>query len=193
MIVPIILTALVTRLVLGPPVLFRQIRVGQNMQPLTLHKFRTMHDTRDAAGNLLPDQARGTAISRFMRKIRLDELPQLFAIASGRMSFIGPRPLLPATIQVMGNLGTLRCRVRPGLSGWAQVNGNTKLSGAQKLALDIWYVDHRSFQLDLLILLKTAATLVIGERINQRNLAEAEIYVAARYCTPMSAKSGELG
>lgn len=190
MIVPIILTALVTRLALGPPILFRQTRVGQNMQPFTLHKFRTMHDTRDPAGNLLPDQARETAISRFMRKIRVDEFPQLFAIASGRMSFIGPRPLLPATVQVMGNLGKLRCRVRPGLSGWAQVNGNTRLSDAQKLALDIWYVDHRSLRLDLLILLKTAATLVRGERINQRHLAEAETYVALRYCSPMPANSG---
>lgn len=190
MIVPIILTALVTRLALGPPILFRQTRVGQNMQPFTLHKFRTMHDTRDPAGNLLPDQARETAISRFMRKIRVDEFPQLFAIASGRMSFIGPRPLLPATVQVMGNLGKLRCRVRPGLSGWAQVNGNTRLSDAQKLALDIWYVDHRSLRLDLLILLKTAATLVRGERINQRHLAEAETYVAVRYCSPMPANSG---
>ena len=193
MIVPIILTALIIRLALGPPVLFRQIRVGQNMLPFTLKKFRTMHDTRDTAGNLLPDQARESPLTSFMRRIRLDEFPQLFAIVSGKMSFIGPRPLLPATIQVMGNLGKLRCRVRPGLSGWAQVNGNTKLSSAQKLALDIWYVDHRSFRLDLFILLKTAVTLVIGERINQRNLAEAETYVAARYCTPKSAKSGQLG
>jgi lipopolysaccharide/colanic/teichoic acid biosynthesis glycosyltransferase len=192
MIVPIILTALVTRLALGPPILFRQIRVGKNMQPFTLHKFRTMHDTRDPAGNLLPDQARETAISRFMRRIRVDEFPQLFTIASGRMSFIGPRPLLPATIQVMGDFGKLRCRVRPGLSGWAQVNGATRLSDAQKLALDIWYVDHRCLRLDLLILLKTAATLVRGERINQRHLTEAENYVAARYCAPMPAKSGQL-
>ena len=182
MIIPITLTALVTRLTLGPPLLFKQIRIGQNMQPFTLHKFRTMHDTRDHVGNLLPDQAREIAISRFMRKIRVDEFPQLFDIARGRMSFIGPRPLLPATVEAMGNLGKLRCRVRPGLSGWAQVNGNTRLSDAQKLALDIWYVDHRSLRFDVLILLKTAATLVRGERIHQRHLAEAETYVAARYC-----------
>lgn len=193
MIVPIILTALVTRLVLGPPILFRQMRIGQNMQPFTLLKFRTMHDSRDTMGNLLPDHVRETAISRFMRKIRVDEFPQLFAIASGRMSFIGPRPLLPATVYVMGDLGKLRCRVRPGLSGWAQVNGNTRLSDAQKLTLDIWYVDHRCLRLDLLILLKTAATLVRGERINQRHLTEAETYVAARYCAPMPANSGQFG
>jgi lipopolysaccharide/colanic/teichoic acid biosynthesis glycosyltransferase len=191
MIAPIILTALVTSLALGPPILFRQIRVGQHMQPFTLLKFRTMRDTRDRAGNLLPDHVRETVISRLMRKIRVDEFPQLFAIASGRMSFIGPRPLLPATVQVMGNLGKLRCRVRPGLSGWAQVNGNTRLSDAQKLALDIWYVDHRSFHLDLLILLKTAATLVAGERINQRHLVEAQTYLSSRYCAP--ANSGQFG
>lgn len=193
MIVPIVLIALVTRLALGPPILFRQTRVGMNMQPFTLHKFRTMHDTRATAGNLLPDQARETAISRLMRRIRVDEFPQLFAIASGKMSFIGPRPLLPATVQFMGDLGKLRCRVRPGLSGWAQVNGNTRLSDAQKLALDIWYVDHRSLRLDLLILLKTAETLVMGERINQRHLAEAETYVAARYRSSIPANSGQLG
>ena len=191
MIVPIILTAVVTRLALGPPILFRQIRVGQNMQPFILHKFRTMRDTRDRDGNLLPDQVRETVISRFMRKIRVDEFPQLFAIAGGRMSFIGPRPLLPATVQVMGNLGKLRCRVRPGLSGWAQVNGNTRLSDAEKLALDIWYVDHRTLYLDLRILLKTAATLVGGERINERNLAEAQTYVASRYCPIVN--SGQFG
>ena len=193
MIVPIILTALVIRLALGPPVLFRQIRVGRNMQPFTLHKFRTMHDTRDSAGNLLPDKARESALTKFMRRIRVDEFPQLFAIVSGRMSFIGPRPLLPATILAMGDFGKLRCRVRPGLSGWAQVNGNTRLSDAQKLALDIWYVDHRSLRLDLLILLKTATTLVSGERISQRHLAEAETYIAARYCVPMPTHSGQFG
>lgn len=192
MIAPIILTALVAKLALGSPVLFKQTRVGQNMQLFTLHKFRTMHDIRDNEGNLLPDKARESVLTRFMRRIRVDEFPQLFAIITGRMSFIGPRPLLPATVENMGNLGKLRCQVRPGLSGWAQVNGNTRLSDSEKLALDIWYVDHRSFRLDLFILFKTAATLVRGERINQHHLADAESYLAARYGASVPGKSGQF-
>jgi lipopolysaccharide/colanic/teichoic acid biosynthesis glycosyltransferase len=188
--VPIALTALVTRVTLGSPTLFRQKRVGLRKQLFTICKFRTMHNTRDSEGKLLPDHARETSVSRFMRRIRVDEFPQLMAIAGGQMSFIGPRPLLPETIEAMGLFGNLRCRVRPGLSGWAQVNGNTKLSPAQKLNLDLWYIDHRSLKLDLLILFKTLATLMSGERINQRHVYEAERYVDARYGRPETEKIG---
>lgn len=181
MILPIALTALVTKCTLGSPVLFRQQRVGMGMQNFMILKFRTMRDTRDSEGKLLPDRQRETSFSRFLRKIRVDEFPQLLAIADGKMSFVGPRPLLPETIRFMGQLGMMRCRIRPGLTGWAQVNGNTKLSDSQKLSLDIWYIDNCSLALDMSILFKTLLTLLLGERVDQRNLAEASQYVKLHY------------
>jgi lipopolysaccharide/colanic/teichoic acid biosynthesis glycosyltransferase len=179
--IPIALTMIITWCTIGRPILFWQQRVGLNMQTFTICKFRTMRDFRDGSGRLLPDHDRETSASRFMRRTRLDEFPQLFAILSGKMAFIGPRPLLPKTIEEMGKLGKLRCRVRPGLTGWAQINGNTKLSDAQKLAFDIWYIDHRSFKIDTCILLKTITTLVDGESIKQYHLAQAQLYVDAKY------------
>lgn len=183
MIIPIGLTALTVWLCLGRPLLFKQPRAGLNMRAFTIRKFRTMHDTCDAAGNPLPDHLRETAVTRLMRRIRVDEFPQLLAIALGEMSFFGPRPLMPATIQGMGELGRIRCRILPGLSGWAQVNGNTLLNDRQKLALDVWYVDHKTLRLDAYILLRTLMTLWRGERIDVHRLKEAEDYVKLRYGT----------
>jgi len=185
MAVPIALTALAVWLCLGRPILFRQLRAGLNAQHFTISKFRTMRDSRDADGTLLPDHLRETKVTRLMRRIRVDEFPQLLAIASGEMSFLGPRPLLPATIEGMGELGRVRCRILPGLSGWAQVNGNTRLNDQQKLALDVWYVDHKTLRLDMIILLKTLVTLLRGERIDMRRLKEAEDYVQRQYRTGM--------
>jgi lipopolysaccharide/colanic/teichoic acid biosynthesis glycosyltransferase len=107
------------------------------------------------------------------------------------MAFIGPRPLLPETIQSMGRLGELRCRVRPGLSGWAQINGNTQLTNAQKLCLDVWYIDNRNHVLDLLIVWKTLLTVLRGESVNLHNIAEAEEFVRSRY--GLSNMSDEVG
>lgn len=179
--IPIGLTALAAWLSCGRPLLFRQARAGLNMQQFTIAKFRTMHDTRDALGNLLPDHLRETKASRFMRRIRVDEFPQLVSVARGEMSFFGPRPLLPATILAMGELGRARCRILPGLSGWAQVNGNTRLDDKQKLALDVWYVDHKNLRLDLYILMQTVVTLLRSERVNVQRIREAEDYVGQHY------------
>lgn len=178
--IPMALIALTVWLSLGEPLFFAQRRAGLHGRPFTIQKFRTMHDRRDATGSLLPDRLRETPVTRLLRRMRLDELPQLLAIVRGEMAFVGPRPLLPSTIEALGELGRVRSKVRPGLTGWAQVNGNTRLTDAQKLALDIWYIDHRSPALDLGILLRTAVTIIRGERIEERRLAEAETYLASR-------------
>ncbi|BCP53915.1 UDP-phosphate galactose phosphotransferase [Kaistia sp. 32K] len=177
---PALVTASLVWAALGRPLLFRQERCGLGQRPIRLVKFRTMQDRRDEAGQLLPDVQRETAVTRWIRRVRLDEIPQLLSIAAGDMSFVGPRPLKPETIAAFGRLGELRCRVRPGLTGWAQVNGNTRLTNAEKLALDIWYVDHRSLRLDLRILVLTVVTILGGERVRPAPLAEAEAHLAIR-------------
>jgi lipopolysaccharide/colanic/teichoic acid biosynthesis glycosyltransferase len=168
------ITASITWLILGQPVMFRQIRAGICGKQFEILKFRTMTSAKDPEGELLPDQMRTTFATRFLRRTRLDELPQLFSILHGDMAIIGPRPLLPETIQSMGLFGVMRCKVKPGLTGWSQVNGNTFLNNQQKLALDLWYVENKSFRLDLQIVLRTLFTVIVGERINQRNLSIAE-------------------
>jgi len=174
---PMMLTALIVWRELGLPIMFEQVRVGRDKQTFRLLKFRTMHDRRDADGAVLPDAERETSITRWLRRLRLDELPQLLAIAGGRMSFIGPRPLLPETICSFGDLGTLRCSIRPGLTGWSQINGNTKLSDQEKLALDVWYIKNRDWFVDLKIIFGTIRMLLIGETVDRHNLKEALDFV----------------
>jgi len=188
--VPLALTALVVWSTLGRPLLFRQPRAGLGMRIFTIQKFRTMHDSRNASGALLPDDLRETPTTRLLRRLRLDELPQLLAILRGDMAFVGPRPLLPETVRAFGELGRLRCTVRPGATGWAQVSGNSRLTDAQKLALDIWYIDHRSLALDILILFLTVVTLVRGERIEPDHVAQAEAHLAARGAARSTAVPG---
>ncbi len=168
-------TSIVVWVCLGRPLIFRQTRSGLGAKPFTLCKFRTMHDWRDAENKLLPDADRQTPATRILRLLRLDELPQLLAIANGDMAFVGPRPLLPSTIAEFGDLGRARCAVLPGLSGWAQVNGNTCLTDKEKLALDLWYIENRSPMLDCRILAMTALVMLKGEQTNDRNLARARI------------------
>jgi lipopolysaccharide/colanic/teichoic acid biosynthesis glycosyltransferase len=188
--VPIFLTAVLTAFTLGKPILFRQRRIGLDGQSFTIYKFRTMRNTTDCTGKLLPDTMRETKLSRLLRRIRLDELPQLLAIAKGKMAFIGPRPLLPETIQSMGPLGCCRCRVRPGLSGWAQINGNTKLSDIDKLSLDLWYIDHQTLRMDITILVKTLQMITAGETVNHNNLKKAQQYVGIQYGLPTKSSVG---
>ena len=183
---PAFLTTVLVWFSLGRPLLFRQVRSGLGGRPFMLVKFRTMHDTRNAAGQLLPDAERQTAVTRFIRAVRLDEIPQLLMVLAGDMNFVGPRPLQPATIAAFGPLGEVRSQVRPGLTGWAQVNGNTRLSDVEKLALDIWYIDHRSIALDARILLSTATTLIGGESISAKTLAAAMAHLATRSSAPVA-------
>lgn len=140
---------------LGSPVLFRQQRPGYLGQPFWLLKFRTMTNARSSDGLLLPDEARLTLFGRFLRSTSLDELPSLFNVLIGEMSFIGPRPLLIQYLPLYSPEQARRHDVMPGLSGWAQINGRNALSWDDKFRLDIWYVDHQSFWLDFRILLVT--------------------------------------
>ena len=170
---PSILVAGVVWATLGRPLLFFQTRVGQGGEYFQIYKFRTMSNARAEDGSLLPDEKREKAATRLLRRLRLDETPQLLAVLTGNLSLVGPRPLLPDTIREFGLCGEIRCRVRPGLTGWAQISGNTRLTDTEKLALDLWYVAHRSFALDLRILLETALVLLGGERRREDRLDEA--------------------
>lgn len=170
---PLMLLALIVLVAQGRPVLFRQDRAGRGGKAFTMMKFRSMRDLRDAEGQLLPDAARMTTIGRFLRRSRFDELPELWNIVIGEMAWVGPRPLLPQTIDEMGEEGLLRCSVRPGLTGWAQVNGNTLLSLHEKLELDLWYVANRTWRIDILTILYTIDVILRGERINRTELEKA--------------------
>lgn len=149
----------------GRPVFFRQYRSGRGTEPYRLLKYRTMRELRDEDGKLLPDEKRVTPVGNFLRRSRIDELPGLVNVVRGDMAFIGPRPLLPDTIESLGDRGRKRCEIKPGMTGWAQVNGNTLLTLDQKIALDLWYIDNRSALLDLRILALTLSVMVAGERI----------------------------
>ncbi|MCZ0960626.1 sugar transferase [Paracoccus benzoatiresistens] len=165
---------------IGRPVFFRQVRQGRSARPFTIVKFRTMTEERGPDGRLLPDHLRQIPMSRLIRRLRLDELPQLVLILRGDMALVGPRPLLPETIAGFGEAGRRRCMVAPGLTGWAQVSGNTRLDDAQKLALDLWYVDHRSTMLDLRILVETVAVALRGEHPHPERLSVAQQWLAAQ-------------
>lgn len=155
---PVLLAlALLVRAKLGAPVFFRQPRPGRGGRVFTLVKFRTMTDARDAAGNLRADAERLTPFGRWLRATSLDELPELWNVLRGEMSLVGPRPLLVEYLDRYTSEEARRHEVRPGLTGWAQVNGRNATSWEQRLALDVWYVDHRGFLLDLRILARTVA------------------------------------
>lgn len=160
------LLALTVRLVMGSPVIFRQARPGLHGKPFTIYKFRTMTDARDAQGNLLPNEQRLTRFGRFLRSTSLDELPELFNVLKGEMSLVGPRPLHTRYLDRYTPEQARRHEVRPGVTGWAQVNGRNALSWEQKFEHDVWYVDNRSLALDFKILWLTALSVVRREGIN---------------------------
>jgi len=161
------LLALAVRWTLGRPVLFAQVRPGRYGVPFAFYKFRTMTDARDAAGELLPDAARLTPFGELMRKSSLDELPQLLNVLNGEMSLVGPRPLLMEYLPLYSARQARRHEVRPGITGWAQVNGRNALGWEERFELDLWYVEHRSFWLDLKILAMTAARMLRPQGIAQ--------------------------
>lgn len=150
-----LLLALTVLLHLGQPVLFRQVRPGLHGAPFTMLKFRTMRDEFDSSGELLPDEVRLTAFGHWLRASSLDELPELWNVFRGEMSLVGPRPLLTEYLPHYSPEQARRHEVRPGLTGWAQVNGRHVLSWEEKFSLDVWYVQHASLALDLRILLRT--------------------------------------
>ncbi|MDM8349790.1 sugar transferase [Pseudomonas sp. sp1636] len=151
---------------LGSPVLFRQMRPGLKGKPFEMIKFRTMRDAVDAAGNPLPDSERMTLFGSFLRSNSLDELPELWNVLKGDMSLVGPRPLLMEYLPLYSPEQYRRHEVRPGVTGWAQINGRNALSWDEKFKLDIWYVDNRSFWLDLKIILLTIKKVVVRDGIS---------------------------
>ena len=151
---------------LGSPVLFRQVRPGLDGKPFEMIKFRTMRDAVDAQGNPLPDSERMTPFGSFLRSSSLDELPELWNVLKGDMSLVGPRPLLMEYLPLYSPEQYRRHEVRPGVSGWAQVNGRNALSWEEKFKLDVWYVDNRSFWLDLKVIFLTLKKVVVREGIS---------------------------
>ncbi|WP_262895789.1 sugar transferase [Hymenobacter ruricola] len=156
--------------------LFRQVRPGWRGRLFTLYKLQTMTDARDAAGHLLPDAARLPAVGRWLRATSLDELPQLWNILRGDLSLVGPRPLLAEYLPLYTPAQARRHAVRPGLTGWAQVNGRNAIGWEEKFAYDVWYVDHLSWRLDMTILWRTAGRVLRGSGITAPGQATTEAF-----------------
>jgi len=169
---PVLLAvAVLVRILLGEPVLFRQRRSGLHCLPFTCLKFRTMKETRDLAGNLLPDADRLTRLGSFLRRTSLDELPELWNVLRGDMSMVGPRPLLPEYLPRYTAFQQQRHEVKPGITGWAQVNGRNALTWEQKFELDVLYVGQKSLALDLKILWLTLMVVLRREGIEHSSHA----------------------
>ena len=163
---PLALLTWQVRRKLGSPAFFRQVRPGMHGQPFEMVKFRTMTDARGPDGALLPDADRLTPFGRFLRASSLDELPELWNVLKGEMSLVGPRPLLMEYLPLYSPQQARRHEVRPGITGWAQVNGRNALGWDDKFKLDVWYVDHRSLWLDIKILWLTVKKVLVREGIS---------------------------
>jgi lipopolysaccharide/colanic/teichoic acid biosynthesis glycosyltransferase len=171
-----IILAILVRVKLGSPVLFKQPRPGKDERVFSMYKFRTMTDKKDADGNLLPDSERLTAFGKKLRSTSLDELPEFFNILKGDMSFIGPRPLLVKYLPYYNERERLRHSVRPGLTGWAQVHGRNAISWEKKFEYDIWYVEHLTFITDLRVIFDTFKTVISHEGIVLNALEDFDEY-----------------
>ncbi len=166
-IIPIlIIVSILIYIKIGSPIIFCQKRTGLYGKPFTMYKFRTMLIKHNKKGDLLPDNKRRSKIGDFLRKYSIDELPELINILKGEMSFIGPRPLLVDYLPLYNDFQLLRFKTKPGLSGWAQINGRNSLSWKEKFKLDVWYVENKNLLLDLLIILKTIKKIIIPSGIN---------------------------
>jgi sugar transferase EpsL len=172
-------SATAVALSMGRPILFRQKRPGRGGRPFEILKFRTMLDTRDASGRPRPDAERLTRVGRFLRATSLDELPELWNVLCGDMALVGPRPLLMQYLERYSPRQARRHEVRPGLTGWAQVNGRNALSWDEKFELDIWYVDHRSLCLDIQILARTALVVLGRSGISHEGEATMAEFMGA--------------
>ncbi|OUQ33626.1 sugar transferase [Massilimicrobiota timonensis] len=170
----LLIIALLVRIKLGSPVIFKQKRPGLHEKIFTLYKFRTMTDEKDKDGNLLPDDQRLTKFGKLLRSTSLDELPELFNILKGDMSIVGPRPLLVKYLPLYNDHQKHRHDVRPGFTGWAQCNGRNAISWEEKFDLDIYYVKHVSFRLDLSIIFKTIKIVFLREGISSDTSATME-------------------
>ena len=165
---------------IGSPILFRQQRPGKDEKIFGIYKFRTMTNEKDADGNLLPDEQRLVGIGKFIRSTSLDELPQLFNVLRGEMSFVGPRPLLIEYLDLYNEKQKRRHNVKPGITGWAQVNGRNAISWEQKFEYDVWYVDNQSFWLDMKILWMTFLKVVKRSDISSSSSATMEKFTGSK-------------
>lgn len=165
---------------LGAPVLYSQLRPGLHGAPFVIYKFRTMTDQKDAEGNLLPDDQRLTPFGRFLRSSSLDELPELLNVLKGDMSLVGPRPLLMEYLPLYSAEQARRHEMKPGITGWAQVNGRNAISWEEKFKLDLWYVDNQSMQLDCRILWMTLAKVFCREGISEQGQATMSKFTGNR-------------
>lgn len=165
----------------GPPILFQQLRPGYRCRPFLIYKFRTMLDDRDESGQPLPDSVRLTKLGRLMRSLSLDELPELINVVRGDMSIVGPRPLLMEYLPLYTPAQLRRHEAYPGLTGWAQINGRNALTWETRFELDVWYVDHRSFWLDLKIILLTPWKVLQREGISQPGHATTEYFTRTKH------------
>lgn len=177
--IPMIVIGYLIRLFLGSPILFRQPRPGLNGKIFTLYKFRTMANVYDENGNFLPDEKRLTKFGNWIRRLSLDELPQLFNVLKGDLSLVGPRPLLVEYLPLYTPEQARRHEVKPGITGWAQVNGRNAISWEEKFKLDVWYVDNQSFWLDLKILWLTVCRVFQSKNINQPGHVTAEKFTGS--------------
>jgi sugar transferase EpsL len=159
----LILVSVIILISLGRPIFFRQERPGIHGRSFTMYKFRTMSETRHEDGSYMPDEQRLTRFGRFLRRMSLDELPQLFNVIRGDMSLVGPRPMLTKYLQLCQRDDIRRFSVKPGITGWAQVNGRNDLTYQERFACDLWYVDNHSFSLDLKILFMTVSVVLGGK------------------------------
>jgi sugar transferase EpsL len=162
----LLIISLFVRVLHGSPIFFSQLRPGQNGNPFCMLKFRTMSNARDAAGNLLPDSERLTSFGRFLRSTSLDEFPSLLNVLKGDMSLVGPRPLLMKYLPLYSPEQSRRHEVKPGITGWAQVNGRNTISWDEKFRLDVWYVDNWSLWLDIRVLAMTMLHVLLRKGIN---------------------------
>ncbi|QGQ47224.1 sugar transferase [Metabacillus sediminilitoris] len=170
----IIFIAILVKLKLGSPIFFKQQRPGLHSKPFYFYKFRTMTDEKDDKGILLPDHLRLTPFGKFLRKSSLDEFPQLINVIKGDISLVGPRPLLMEYLPLYTNEQAKRHLVKPGITGWAQINGRNSISWEEKFELDVWYVENRTFILDIIILFLTINKVIKSQGINQPGNATVE-------------------
>lgn len=171
-----LIVAILVRVKLGSPVLFKQPRPGKDEKVFDMYKFRTMTDERDSEGNLMPDEVRLTKFGNMLRKTSLDELPELFCILKGDMSFVGPRPLLVKYLPYYNERERLRHSVRPGLTGYAQAHGRNAISWEKKFEYDVYYVEHLSFWMDIRVIIDTVKTVLSHDGVVLNALEDFDVY-----------------
>jgi len=178
--IPMLVVAILILFNMGSPIIFKQKRPGLHGEVFHIYKFRTMKNSKDKNGNLLPNDQRITNLGKLLRKLSLDELPQLFNVAKGDISLVGPRPLLVDYLELYSSEQARRHNVKPGITGWAQVNGRNAISWEERFKLDVWYVDNQSFLLDLKILFMTLLKVFKSEGVNPENKEFIEKFQGSR-------------